>query len=356
MYQDRLLRLQSRLKQLKVDCLLILKQENIRYLTGFTPSNGMLLVGSNKMYLLVDFRYAEQAQKEVCEIRVVTFKTFPGEVLKELIAEIKGEKVGFESHVFTFDYFEKIKSSSGRITFKPLANLVENIRAVKEESEIEKIRKAAQIGDKAFEHILPFIKEGVRERDLAIELEFFMLKNGAEKESFDIIVAFGERSSMPHAVATERRLKFGDFIKLDFGATFQGYHSDMTRTLVFGRANQKQKEIYGIVKRAQEEALAAIKLEIETEKIDSAARDYISKANYGEFFGHGLGHGVGLEVHELPILKAGSRDILKAGMVFTVEPGIYLSDFGGVRIEDLVVLRDDGVEILTRSPKELLEL
>lgn len=356
LYSNRLTQLKEKLEKLKVACLLVLKKENVRYLSGFTGNSGLLVVGLEDIFLLTDFRYIEQAELEAKNIQIVSYKVSSTEVLGKVLAEIKAKVVSFESHVFTVDYFERIKPILRGMSFRSSINLVENIRAVKDDDEIEKIKKASEIGDKTFEHILSFIKEGVSEKDLAIELEYFMLKNKAEKESFDIIVAFGERSSMPHALVTEKRLKSGDFIKLDFGAVFQGYHSDMTRTLVFGRANPKQKEIYEAVKQAQRASLETVKSGVKAEEIDAVARNLISKAGLGKFFGHGLGHGVGLEVHELPTLKVGSRDILENGMVFTIEPGVYIPSFGGVRIEDLVVLRNGGVEVLTKSPKELIEL
>jgi Xaa-Pro aminopeptidase len=227
---------------------------------------------------------------------------------------------------------------------------------VKTEKELEKMAKAADIADQAFHHIIGYIRPGVTERAVALELEIYMKKLGASALSFETIAASGVRSSMPHGIATDKIIEDGDFLTLDFGCVYDGYCSDMTRTVVVGKATQKQKKIYGVVLEAQIAALNAIREGINGIDVDKIARDVISSRGYGEYFGHGLGHGVGLEVHEEPRLSPTGTKKLLENMVVTDEPGIYIPGFGGVRIEDLIVVKKDGCEVLSKSPKQLIEL
>ncbi|MDI6891872.1 MAG: Xaa-Pro peptidase family protein [Actinomycetota bacterium] len=356
MGKSRLEKLRECLAEYQVDVMLTSKPENIRYLSGFTGSSGVLIVSSREAFLLTDFRYAEQARSEAPQCNICVRRNSDSDELVAVLRDIGPRTVGFESHFVTVkDYDELAKKISG-ITLRPLAQVVERLRAIKEEGEVTCIAAAARIGDAAFSHILPFIKPGVTEKELALELEFFMIKNGAEKAGFDIIVAFGARSSMPHARTSEKKLYLGEFIKMDFGAVYKGYHADMTRTVILGRATERQREIYRLVCEAQELALNKISAGQAGKEADEIARSCVRKAGYGENFGHNLGHGLGLEIHEIPVLGPKSEDLLKAGMTFTVEPGIYIPGFGGVRVEDSVVLRKDGVKVLTGSTKELLEL
>ena len=350
-----------------VDGFLIGKPENIRYLCGFTGSNGTLLVSRAKTVLLTDFRYKIQARDEVKEHLGET-ADFEIEILKQgeppelptVFFELKQKKVSFEADFLPFGSYQKWAKILPEIELVPKSDLVEKLRMIKDEEEIEKIATAANIGDQAFSHILSVIKPGLSEREIAMELEFFMRKRGAEKASFDVIVASGEHSAMPHAKTTDKRLKLGELVKLDFGATYLGYNSDMTRTVVLGKANQRQKKVYNLVLEAQKRAFAETRANISGQKVDQAARDYLAREGFAEEFGHNLGHGVGLEVHELPVLgPKGGENLsgnLVEGMVFTIEPGLYFEGFGGVRIEDVVVLREKGPEILTKSLQELMEI
>ena len=238
----------------------------------------------------------------------------------------------------------------------PLAGRVDRLRRIKTPEEIGYMRRAEEIGDEAFEALLPLLKPGMTELEAAAELEYQMKKRGAEGFSFDTIMASGIHSSMPHAIPSGKKLEAGDFITMDFGCTYQGYCSDMTRTVVMGKADEKQKEMYGIVLRAQRAALELIRAGLPGSRVDREAREIIEKAGYGDCFGHGLGHSVGLYIHEEPRLSPSDDTILEPGMIETVEPGIYVPGFGGVRIEDMVAVTEDGCENLTRSPKELLEL
>jgi Xaa-Pro aminopeptidase len=256
----------------------------------------------------------------------------------------------------TVRQFNKLGEELKEATLEPVDDLVSPLRAVKDEEELRRIRHACAIADAAFEQILPLVRPGVIERDLAIELEHFMKKRGAEKEAFDTIVASGPRSALPHGRASARRLEAGDFVTFDFGARWEGYNSDLTRTVVLGRASDEQRKVYMTVLGAQMAALGAIRAGAEAKQVDAVARDRIAAAGYGERFGHGLGHALGREVHDGGGMNSRSEMKLAAGMVLTVEPGIYINGWGGVRIEDDVVVTGEGCEILTHAPKELIEL
>ena len=338
--------------------MLIFKPQNIRYMTNFSGSVGLLLVTLGNPILLVDFRYLEQAKRETkqncCEVKLVTNSFFDD--LTAILSKFAFKKIGFESEYLTYAKYKYLAEILQGIRLISVQNSVEIIRLIKDEDEIKKISEAAHIADRVFEKILDFIKPGLTEIEIAAEIEYLMRKFGAEKASFDTIVASGSNSAMPHAKSTGKKLEAGDFVKMDFGAMYQGYCSDMTRMVVLGSPDKKKREIYNLVLRAQKTALNKVKEGLCCREVDSIARDIISEAGYADNFGHNLGHGVGLEVHELPTIGPKSNDFLQSKMVFTIEPGVYIEGFGGVRIEDLVVLRDDGPEVLTKSPKELVEL
>ena len=343
-------------KKNKLDVMIISHLPNIRYLSGYSGSNSLLVLAPPKSYFLTDFRYTVQARKEVKNSQVIIAE-------KELIGELvklpcfrKKVKVGFETAYVSVKGLEKMKELLSRALFKPVENLVESIAVVKDNSEINKIKRAVKITDAAFELILDMIKPGVKERDIALELSYRMIKMGADGPSFDFIVASGQRSSMPHGKASDRKLKNKDFITIDFGCFYNGYASDMTRTVVLGKASQKQKKIYSVVKDAQQAAINAARAGMAAKELDKVARDIIKKEGYGDYFGHGLGHGLGLEVHSLPVINPRSQDILATGNVITIEPGIYIPNWGGVRIEDDILITQNGCKVLTKSPKELIEL
>jgi len=309
-----------------------------------------------KSYFFTDFRYKVQARKEVKNCQVMIAENILVSELVKLPQFRKKVKVGFESAHITHKTLDNIKELLSRATFVPTENLIENLAAVKDTSEINKIKKATKITDTAFAGILDLIKPGVKERDLALELSYSMIKMGADGPSFEFIVASGQRSSMPHGIATDRKLKKGDLITFDFGCFYHGYASDMTRTVVLGKATEKQKKIYNIVLKAQTDALDAARAGIPAKDLDTVAREVINKEGFGDYFGHGLGHGLGLEVHATPVLSQRSQDILEPGHVVTIEPGIYIPNWGGVRIEDDALITQNGCKILTKSPKELIEI
>jgi Xaa-Pro aminopeptidase len=304
---------------------------------------------------VTDFRYAEQVNEETTGLDIHISKEAPLLEGAKLRNGFKG-KLGFESKSVSYLDFDKLKGVLPDARFMPCENLVQRLRKVKDSYEIGKIRQAAEIGDKVFGEILAEITVGVKEAELAAEIDHRFRRRGASGSAFDTIVASGPRSSMPHARAGERRFARGDMITFDMGAVFEGYCADMTRTVVLGKADESQRSVYNLVLRAQQKAVDMVKPGIRSCDLDRAARGMIEDEGYGENFGHRLGHGVGLQVHEEPVLSSKVEEPVSVNMVFTVEPGVYLPKRWGVRIEDTVVVRKDGVEVLTRSPKELTEL
>ena len=340
------------------EAILICSEVNRRYFTGFPSSDGYLLVTKNDAVFFTDSRYIEAAQKAVTDCRA-TLLTRVSVEIKDYVREKGILKIYTERNRMTVSMADFLKTAflPCRVTFsKKLENLITESREVKESSEVECIKKAQAIAEEAFNHILTFIKPGVTEKQIALELDFYMLSHGAEAVSFETIAVTGAKTSMPHGVPDETVVKPGDFITMDFGAVYKGYHSDMTRTVAVGNVTDEQKEIYNIVLKAQINALSVLKSGLPCAEADKAARGIIENAGYGEYFGHGTGHGVGIEIHEEPSLSPRSEQKLKVGNVVTVEPGIYLPGKFGVRIEDMALITEGGYENLTTSPKELIIL
>ncbi len=345
------------LSDYNVDAILIQKAVNRKYLSYFTGSTATLYISSSRQCLLTDFRYIEQATLQCPDFTIIDItQTGVLEGLQQLLLEDHIERLGFESQEVTYAQYQEYIQKLSIKELIPIENMVEDLRIIKDEVEISHIRKAAQIADAAFTHIIPFLIPGATEIQIALELEFYMRNNGAKELSFNTIAASGTNSSLPHAVPTHKPLSSGDFLTLDFGCVYEGYCSDMTRTVVIGKASEKQKEIYHTVLLAQQKSLESICAGKTGKQIDKVARDLIIQKGYGSYFGHGLGHGVGLLVHEEPRLSLTGEKILQPGMIVTVEPGIYVPGLGGVRIEDLVVVTAHGAEVLSHTSKELLEL
>jgi len=353
---DRIIKLRKLIREKEIDAVFAYSAANNRYLSGFTGSTGYTIVGSDNADFITDFRYMEQAHEQCKGYNIVIQKGNIFDEVNKIITDNKIKRLGIEEDFMTVEMFEELKSKLPGIELLPAKGIFNKLRIVKDNSEIENIRKAAEIADKAFAHILGYIKPGIAELEVALELEYFMKKQGASGLSFETIVASGVRSSMPHGEASEKIIQNGEFLTLDFGCVYNGYCSDMTRTVFIGKAGEKHRKIYNIVLEAQTEALKGIKPGVTGKSVDKIARDIITREGYGEYFGHGLGHGVGLLVHEGPRLSIMGEDILEPGMIVTDEPGIYIPDFGGVRIEDLVLVTEEGAEILSHSPKELIEL
>jgi len=350
---SKLDRLREGIKAQGLDGLIITKPTNRYYLSGFTGTNAYLLLTAERNFLLTDFRYIEQAKQQAPDFEVVEYQLPLTKTLASLCSANGLTAIGLEKETVTLSVYDEFTAQLPGIRFMPIADPVEPLRRVKLPEELEKIRKAAEITDKAFLHILDFAQPGMTEKELAFELEFFMRRLGAERNAFDFIVASGERGALPHGVASGKVLKKGEMVTLDIGCVYQGYHSDMTRTIFLGPPDSKQQEIYNLVLRAQEAVLQAIQPGMTGSQADAIAREIISQAGYGDYFGHGLGHAVGLEIHEGPRLAPHDSSILESGMVVTVEPGIYLPGWGGVRIEDLIIITPDGCEIISKSPKQI---
>lgn len=339
----------------EVDTFLISKPVNIFYLCGFSGTTAMLVFARDKRVLLTDPRYTERAKEEVSFAEIESGRSIL-EGLKKVVTGLGIKTAAFESHFVSFELYEKMEARLAPLTLKPVSGTVEELRVVKEPGEVELIKEAARISSTAFSHIVPFIKPGTREEEIATELLIYMHRQGVQREAFDVIVASGVRSAMPHAKTSAKEISPGDFVTIDLGVAYQGYYSDMTRTFVVGRASEKQRTIYELVRGTQTLALDSISAGKTGAEVDKISRDFITEAGYGEYFLHGLGHGVGLEVHEKPLIGPKGKNALRPGMVFTVEPGLYVSGFGGVRIEDMVILREKGIEVMTQFPKELMEI
>jgi Xaa-Pro aminopeptidase len=336
------------------DGLLVTHPINRRYLSGFTGSSGVLLITADKAILFSDFRYRTQAPAEAPAFEFREHGPKIMDAIKQAVTELAIGKLGFEAQDMNYDTYEKYRSALGDGVLTPGNEWVEKLRMVKDESEIAIVREAAELVDRTFTHICGLLKPGMRELDVALEIEFFMRHHGATSSSFDTIVASGERSALPHGVASERMLRSGEFVKMDYGAYYQGYCSDITRTIMLGQPTDRHQEIYEIVLQAQLAALEGIRPGMTGKEADTIARGIIAEHGYGDQFGHGTGHGLGMEIHEAPRLSLGAETVLEPGMIVTVEPGIYIPGFGGVRIEDDIVITESGVEILTQASKKFI--
>ncbi|WP_028610424.1 M24 family metallopeptidase [Paenibacillus harenae] len=356
MPNDRVKRLRQLLEEQGFEAILVGSGHNRRYLSGFTGSSGMVLITPSESYLLTDFRYRTQAPKQAAGFQIVEHGPSPIDNVRELLEQNKLAKLAFEQDHVVYGEFASWTKALPGISLEPASGLIERLRMIKEESELQIMQEAADLADATFQHILKLIRTGVRETDIALEMEVYMRSHGAISSSFDTIVASGERSALPHGVASDRLIGTNEFVKLDFGAYYKGYCSDLTRTVVVGTPTEKHLEIYNIVLEAQLHALEHIKPGMSGREADALARDVIAKYGYGDLFGHGTGHGLGMEIHEAPRLSKLSDTILTPGMTVTVEPGIYVPGFGGVRIEDDIVITESGIKILTSSPKELITL
>lgn len=348
--------LESRLKDF-TECAVITSGVNRRYFTGMRSSAGALVVFPEKAYLIIDFRYIEKAQKTVKDCEVVLQKRLYDQI-NSLVSEHNAKKISVEADTVTISQLNDFRRNiSCEIDDgNELSEVVREIRVCKSQEEIEKITAAQRIAEKGFEHMLNFIKKGKTEREVQLELDCFMLQNGAEVLSFDTIALSGKNTSLPHGVPSDKKLSEGELVLLDFGAVVDGWHSDMTRTVCLGQPDDEMKKIYDIVLRAQTAGIEAVKSGITGYELDKVSRDIIDSEGYGDYFGHSLGHGVGMEIHEAPTASPSCKNVLESGMIITVEPGIYLPDKFGVRIEDFVVVRENGCENLTRSPKNLIIL
>ncbi|MGE7683451.1 M24 family metallopeptidase [Peribacillus simplex] len=352
---NKLMRLRASMEKVGIDGFLITSTYNRRFMTNFTGSAGVVLISQKEAKFITDFRYVEQAGKQAPDYEIVQHK---GTIIEEVGKQAEAmniSKLGFEQEHLTYATYKAYEMAiDGQLL--PVSGVIENLRLIKTSSEIKILKEAAAIADTAFTHILDFLRPGISELDVSNELEFFMRKQGATSSSFDIIVASGIRSALPHGVATDKIIEKGDFVTLDYGAYYNGYVSDITRTLAVGKPSEELINIYDIVLEAQLRGMAGIKPGMTGREADALTRNLIEEKGYGQYFGHSTGHGIGLEVHEGPALSLRSDIILEPGMAVTVEPGIYLPGVGGVRIEDDTIVTIEGNEALTHSTKELIIL
>lgn len=354
----RLQKLRASIAETGLDALLISEPGNRRYLSGFTGSAGWLFVSEQNAVLATDFRYIEQARGESPDFEVIQIKRELRDWLPGLVSDSGWRKLGFEADVVSYDSHRKLSEAIGTerdgIELVPTTGLVEHLRSIKEPEEMESIARAVALADNAFEQARALIRPGVTEKEVAWEIEKLLHQEGSEGVAFDVIVASGPNSALPHARPTEKGIRSGEPVLIDMGARVGGYCSDLSRTVFLGRADKTLRQVYDIVSQAQAAAIEGVQSGMSGSQVDKLARGVIEQTGYGKDFGHGLGHGVGLASHELPALSPTSSDSLADGMVFTIEPGIYLPGQGGVRIEDMVVLANGKARVLSRASKDLL--
>jgi Xaa-Pro aminopeptidase len=356
---SRIQKCRDGIAELGLDGMLISNPENRRYLSGFSGSAGVLLISGAQAFLVTDFRYWEQARQELAAEEFELFKQGPDlwRSAGDIIGSLGWKKIGFEAESLTYHEYQILENILGDKQFTATTGLVEKLRRTKEPVEIESLARAAEITDTAWRETLKIIKPGVREQEIALEFDYQLRVNGAEGSAFTTIVASGSRAALCHGLASTKPVQKGELLIIDGGALYQGYHGDMTRTVVIGKADPEQVKVYQIVLEAQQKALAVLKAGLTGNIVDQVARDYITSKGYGAYFGHGLGHSVGLQIHEQPRLATTDSSEIPVGAVITVEPGIYLPGWGGVRIEDLVAVERLGIRNLTGSPKhDLIEI
>ncbi|NPU96713.1 MAG: aminopeptidase P family protein [Candidatus Omnitrophica bacterium] len=356
-YAQRTQAVLRQMEQENADWFFVTNPFNVRYLSGFTGSHGVLLIHPERRFILTDGRYSEQVQREVTEYEaVIQGNRQEIEAIRDTVGDLSSDRVWIESENCTVARLEELQTTVPARAYVGQKNVVEALRAVKEEAEIEAIRQALRVAEQAFEKALGFIREGITERELAHFLEDEMWKGGAAKESFDSLILFGPNSSLCHGKPSDRRLKRGEVVLMDFGCVIDGYCSDITRTVFLGDPGDSFKSLYQCVYQANARAAEAIRPGITGVQGDEFARDVIRQAGHADLFVHGLGHGVGLEIHEAPRLSPLYDKEIQAGNVVTIEPGVYIPGSGGIRIEDMAVVREDGCEVLNQTSKEMIVL
>jgi Xaa-Pro aminopeptidase len=329
---------------------------NVTYMSGFTGDDSLALVARDRHYLITDFRYIEQAEADCPGWQIVRREKSLWASVAQAATDASVRRMGFESAHLSVARLNHLQEAVGAMALLPIEGAVEKLREVKDAAEVKRIEEALRCQEQALREVMGSIKPGMGERDVALELDYHMRRLGAQSSAFETIVAAGERGSLPHARPTERVIAQGDALLIDWGARRFFYNSDLTRTLHLDTVTPEFEKVYTIVREAQERALAVIRPGVAFAQVDAAARDYIRQRGYGEWFGHSLGHGVGLEVHESPVVREGNEELLRPGTVFTVEPGIYMPGWGGIRIEDMVLVAEQGCRVLSRFEKDLSRL
>ena len=356
MNSDRINQVKNKILENNLNGLYVTNITNVRYLTGFTGSAGSVLILEDENHFFTDGRYTEQVKDQVknCKVHIVGGSHIEGIEKNKLLAS--GAKIGFESNHLTFSVYQTLKDKLPQADWETTSGIIELIAAVKDNQEVESLKTAIEITDVVFDEIIPIIKEGITENEIAAQISYKFKKHGAEGDSYDPIVASGWRSALPHATPTEKCLEKGDFVVMDFGALYNGYHADMTRTVVIGAPTDRHKEIYNIVLESQLAGIRIAKAGVSGAEVDNACRTIIDNAGYKEYFNHSTGHGIGLEVHTHPRLSSVNKEPLLENYVVTIEPGIYLPKWNGVRIEDDCWIQKDRCLPLNRSSKELISL
>ena len=354
-YSSRTERIQEKLPSFRVDAVLISHLPNIQYLCGFTGSSGQLIVTREEVYFLSDVRYDEQAHQEVtnAQIRITSGKSITDDIIRlKILRNIA--RLGFEYDHIPYAHFHLASKKFLPAKLIGLQKFVEDLRLVKSAKELQLIKKAASITDNVFSDIVSLLKPGVTELDIAAEITYRHKKYGAAQDAFDPIVVSGNRTTIIHGQPSSKKIRRGEFVLLDFGCRVQGYNCDMTRTVAAGSPTSEMRKIYQAVREVQQRAIEAVRADMEAKKIDRTARKFLGTKNFETYFTHSTGHGIGLEVHEAPIISSKSSDILKNGMVITIEPGVYIPDHQGVRIEDDLFVTENGCEVLNSSSKEFI--
>ena len=353
--EDRIVRLRALLTEQVVDSALITKEENVHYFSGFRGDSTALLVTPERLILVTDSRYTEQAAAEAPDYEIVEQRDGLYRKVAELATDAGVVSLGFEGNALVYDTVVKLRELLGEVSCDTALNL-DPLRQVKDADEIALIRRACRIADEGFSHILSYIQPGMTEMEVAAELEHFMRCAGSERPAFQTIIASGVRGSLPHGTASDKVIVRGELVTMDFGAVCGGYHSDITRTISVGRADARQRELYDAVLTAQKRALAALRPGVTGIEVDRIARESLAEKELNQYFGHGLGHSLGLEIHEEPRLSKAGTTVLQENMLITDEPGVYIPSWGGIRIEDTVLITADGAEPLTHAPKEFIEI
>jgi len=353
---NRINKLRNLREEKEFDAIMITSKKNRFYFSNFTGTAGTILITNSDNYFITDFRYMDQAKEQTEGFEIIEISKNKNKNLIKFLNDHNLKNIGFEDGDLSYKQYQELSNIDSDIEYSPLSDEINEYRKIKDDEEVDTIKEAIKITEKAFKKIITYIEPGMKEREVAAELEYYLRKLGGEGPSFDFIIASGKRSALPHGVASDKTIETGDFITLDFGTYYKGYCSDMTRTIVVGEPEEKQVEIYNIVLKAHLEVIDKIKPGMTGQEADQIARKIIEEAGYGDNFGHGLGHGLGIEVHEAPRLSTTSEEVLKPGMIVTDEPGIYISGLGGVRIEDDLLITEGGCEVLNSAPKELIIL
>jgi len=333
-----------------IDTLLVSSWPNVTYLSGFNSIESWILVSPKGLYFITDSRYQEQAEKEAPGFQVILRdKQGVAEIVADLSRKMKARSVGFEASVVTYAFYKALEKQLGKNQLTLTRGLVERLREIKDGGEIRRIKESARIAVNGYHYVRQTVRPGMKEREVQARLEYFTKSLGAEKPAFDIIIASGARASMPHCQTNETLIQDDNLVLVDMGVVYQGYHSDLTRPIFLGKMSALQKKIFDLVWKAQRSGIKKARPGVPAKEVDAACRRVITEKGYGRYFGHGTGHGVGLEIHEAPTVSSKSETLLKPGMVITVEPGIYLPGKFGVRIEDMVLITNKGNEVLTRD-------